>query len=90
MGGGEIDLKKSAERERGMQAAGLCLSVQHREPTVLDYSYTHTHSDERTIYLDQQSVCSVQWQAAGSSLADISTTWTKSPYESVWPEKPME
>lgn len=52
MGGGEINLKKSVERaregagerERGMQAAGLCLSVLHREPTVLDYSYMHTHT----------------------------------------------
>lgn len=57
-----------------MRAAGLCLSVLHRESTVLDYSYTHTHtaqhSDERTIYLDQQGVCLVR-QAAGSSLMSL-------------------
>lgn len=50
--------KKSAEtaRERGMWAAGLCLSLQHRESTVLNY--IHTHRDERAIYLDLQRGCS--------------------------------
>jgi len=28
--------QRRKEGERGMQAAGLCLSLQHREPTVLD------------------------------------------------------
>ena len=36
--------EREREREGGMQAAGLCLSVQHREPTVLDYSHTHAHT----------------------------------------------
>lgn len=48
---------------RGIQAAGLCLSVQNRGPTVLVLSHTHTHTcahtpaDERAVYSDQQRAC---------------------------------
>lgn len=51
-----ISTLRSQQRERGMQAAGLCLSVQHREPTVLDYSYTHTVMKERFIWTNRVCV----------------------------------
>lgn len=40
-GGGELLRERGSEREGGIQAAGLCLSVQNRGPTVLDLSHMH-------------------------------------------------
>lgn len=79
---------RSQQREREECRQLVCVCQCNTESLQYWTTHTHTHAhtnthtpgDERTIYLDQQSVCSVQWQAAGSSLADISTTWTKTPY----------
>lgn len=62
-GGGEL-LREREGEGGGIQAAGLCLSVQNRGPTVLDLSHMHTHTcahtlaDERAVYSDQQRACS--------------------------------
>lgn len=88
MGGGDLDLKKSAameggERERNSGSWFVSVSAAQRaySTRLLTRTHmltrTHTQSDERTIYLGQQSVCWVQRRAAGSSLTDILTTQTK-------------